>query len=415
MKNYNLSDLVLSQVGSYVYGLDKEAIEERAKVARINGIAKAVEKAETMIGADKVLAFQSIELWKQAKAGYIQLPIFLDWCSSGASLISAFTRDEKGMESCGVFNIYKPGNLYGLVTELLNEKLGLELTRAEVKLFCIPFYYGGDANVAEALGDDAETFHEVYSELLPGAYAFRQATVDSWNENVDHYAWLAADGSEIYIPVLQDSKLMTVDINKHSYKCHFKIKGPRPLMIEGSTSVYRNNHTKGNGANMVHHWDAGVLREIIGMSHITKEEALKILKKTKHNLQELYIDMANDETLERMLTAWEEYNFPSVRWFYELRKFQNSVVLPYELWNQLYELANRLGDYKFEVMTIHDEFGCLPIYVNDLRRYANTIYANIYRSNTIKYFNKVFGMNIPVGEFKQETYDRLLEVDCLLS
>ena len=94
MKNYSLSDLVLSQVGSYVYGLDKEAIEERAKIARINGIAKAVEKAENMIGADKVLAFQSIELWKQAKTGYIQLPIFLDWCSSGASLISAFTRDE---------------------------------------------------------------------------------------------------------------------------------------------------------------------------------------------------------------------------------------------------------------------------------------------------------------------------------
>ena len=66
MKNYSLSDLVLSQVGSYVYGLDKEAIEERAKIARINGIAKAVEKDEngqypnTRISDIKVLKKEKI-------------------------------------------------------------------------------------------------------------------------------------------------------------------------------------------------------------------------------------------------------------------------------------------------------------------------------------------------------------------
>ena len=101
-------------------------------------------------------------------------------------------------------------------------------------------------------------------------------------------------------------------------------------------------------------------------------------------------------------------------WFYLLADCEG-IQLPPELYSQLVQLANRLPEEEFNIISIHDEFGCLPTHVNDMRRNANTIYANIYRSSMLDYFNKVFKMDITVNPFNQDIYDKLLEVDYLLS
>ena len=415
MKLLSAFQYVLSQVGSFVLGMDKSPFEDRIHAVKEMAMDKLMSIAKDMTGTDQALAYQSLVMYKEVLTKrQTRLFIFLDWCSSGASLLSALTRCEEGMKSCGVFNTTKPGNLYQEITELLNRQLGTNLTRKEVKAFTVPFYYGGDANVKWALGEDnVPAFHEVYSELLPGAYDFRNKGVDAWDESKDEYNWTMPDGYQVAVPVLSDSELVTVDFNGGSYKCHFKVKAPRPTYIETSQNNYIRNHkTKGLGAHVIHSTDALVLREMVGMAHMPRYKAEAVLRQTKKGYD---ADMAEDRTLEHLLLAWENTNMPSVRWFYELSQFENAVTLPYELYNQLAELATKLDDAEFDMITIHDEFGCLPSHVNSMRKYANTVYANIYRSNLMDYFNRTLNMDVKVGDFKQETYDRLLEVDYLLS
>lgn len=415
MKIFKAFEYILSQVGSFVLGMDKESFDSRIQEVKRLGYEGCAKIAKELNGTDQALAYQSLVMYKDVLTKrQTRLFIFLDWCSSGASLLSALTRCETGMGSCGVFNATKPGNLYQEITELLNRQLGTNLTRSEVKAFTVPFYYGGDANVRWALGEEnVHTFHEVYAELLPGAYDFRNKGVDAWDETKEEYNWTMPDGYQVAVPVLSDSELVTVDFNNSSYKCHFKVKAPRPTYIETNQNHYVRNHkTKGLGAHEIHSTDALVLREMVGMAHMPRYKAEAILRQTKKGYD---ADMAGDRTLEHLLLAWENTNMPSIRWFYELSQFENAVTLPYELYNQLAELATRLDDMEFDMITIHDEFGCLPSHVNSMRKYANTVYANIYRSNLMDYFNRTLNMDVKVGEFKQEIYDRLLEVDYLLS
>ena len=415
MKLFSAFQYILSQVGSFVLGMDKESFDSRIQEVKRLGYEGCAKIAKELKGTDQALAYQATQMWSDViNKSCTNLFIYLDWCSSGASLLSALTRCEEGMKSCGVFNEHKPGNLYQEITELLNRQLGTNLTRKEVKSFTVPFYYGGDANVRWALGEDnVGTFHKVYSTLLPGAYDFRNKGVDAWDESKDEYSWTMPDGYQVAVPVLSDSELVTVDFNGGSYKCHFKVKAPRPTYIETSQNNYIRNHkTKGLGAHVIHSTDALVLREMVGMAHMPRYKAEAILRQTKKGYD---ADMAEDRTLEHLLLAWENTNMPSVRWFYELSQFENAVTLPYELYNQLAELATKLDDMEFDMITIHDEFGCLPSHVNSMRKYANTVYANIYRSNLMDYFNRTLNMDVKIGEFKQEIYDRLLEVDYLLS
>lgn len=414
MKALHSMTYIWSQAGSLILGLDKEDFLSRAGKAKGMGLTRLISVANTISDADdKAMAYQAIAMLEDALTkGIINQPIFLDWCSSGVSILSALTRDVKGMNSVGVFNS-RPGNFYQVVTNELNEALSLSLNRTEVKSFTVPYYYGGDANVKEALGDDADTYAKIYAKLVPGASAFRKESIDAWDESATSYDWECADGYQVSVPVLQDSKECTVSFGGHSYKCHFKVQGTRATMCESSFGFYRNNHTKGLGANLTHSQDALILREMVRMAHLTRQEALDILARATVETGDF---ITHEETglVGRLLADWEDTNFPSVRWF-EVLKECLGLRLPEALKAQLVQLANRLPEQEFDIICIHDEFGCLPEFTNNMRRNANTIYANLYRSNIMEYFNKMFHMNVPVGDYQEEVYQSLLEVDYLLS
>lgn len=422
MQYFSAYRYVLAQVGAYCLGLDKESFQTRMEKAKKYGFKYCLEQANKIKKAsERALAYQSLQMWFEVThKGRTALPIFLDWCSSGISLISALTRCVIGMESCGVFNIASAGNFYKLMADELNSELGTDFTRGTCKPFTIPFYYGGDKNVKDALGENAEVFHKIYAKLVPGGYEFRAKTIESWNEKAYYYAWTLPNGYEVEIPVLQDPVLQTVDIGEEmSLKCSFKLQGPRPTYLEGKNGeLYRNNHTKGNGANIIHSVDAFVLEEMHGMAHMPKARAFEILyKSTITSEATSFGDRFNGwdiPELARIFQAWKDTNYPSIMWFYLLADCEG-IQLPPELYSQLVQLANRLPEEEFNIISIHDEFGCLPTHVNDMRRNANTIYANIYRSNMLDYFNKVFKMDITVNPFSQDIYDKLLEVDYLLS
>lgn len=417
MQIYSAFKYILSQVGSLVLDMDKSSFEDRIKEVKRLGYEGCAKIAKELKGTGQALAYQAMQMWSDVNnKSCTNLFIYLDCCSSGATILECLTRDEIGMMSCGVFNTTKPGNLYQEITELLNKKLNLKLTRSEVKAFTVPFYYGGDKNVRDALGDEnVHMFHETYRELLPGAYDFRNKSVDSWDETKEEYHWTMPDAYQVYVPVLSDTEKVTVDVKEASYKCHFKVQAPRPISIsylkDGYWMSYRNNKTKGLGAHMIHSTDALILRELVGMAHMSMQRANKTLANV--NIGEF--DSNNNTIIERLYKAWVKTNYPSVRWLYEMEGSENAYSIPQELYDQLKELTDTLIDKEFDVITIHDEFGCLPSYVNSMRWYVNRIYANLYRSTLMDYFNERFHMDVEIRQYSDEVYNRILNADYLLS
>ena len=128
MQFFKAYNYVLAQVGAYCLGLDKESFQTRMEKAKKFGFQYCLEQANKIKKAsERALAYQSLQMWFEVThKGRTALPIFLDWCSSGISLISALTRCVIGMESCGVFNIASAGNFYKLMADELNSELGTE-------------------------------------------------------------------------------------------------------------------------------------------------------------------------------------------------------------------------------------------------------------------------------------------------
>ena len=94
MQFFKAYNYVLAQVGAYCLGLDKESFQTRIEKTKKYGFQYCLEQANKITKAsERALAYQSLQMWFEVThKGRTALPIFLDWCSSGISLISALTR-----------------------------------------------------------------------------------------------------------------------------------------------------------------------------------------------------------------------------------------------------------------------------------------------------------------------------------
>ena len=440
MTVFSVIEYVMINLACLILGEDKTSFDKRIMLAKasktkLHEIIKGIKDPD-----DKALAYMAYQQIVEARNGEIHTPCLMDWCSSGASILSAIMRDKTGMISCGVLEkdgtpSKKPGNLYQLFTDTLNS-FGYTFTRLMVKLVSIPFYYGGDKNVSDLFEGDEKgiaAYHAMYSACLPGAYAFRQAALDAWNSDAASYSFIAPDGYEIEVPVLGDSKAQhitfsypTVDDNgvRHNVQgnadVHFKVQEARPKYILTYGKLIRNSHTKGLGAHMIHALDAYILREIVRMSKMPKSRALGILREKLDPIVNAqgYLEgdsLAYTKEIENAVKAWEMMGIINTRILHLVADAKGVYQIPMQMYQQLQELVERLPEREFDVVHIHDEFGALPQFMNDLRRAANTVYANLYRGRVIQYYNSVFGMKLEAGEYDEELYKTLLEVDYLLS
>jgi hypothetical protein len=213
----------------------------------------------------------------------------------------------------------------------------------------------------------------------------------------------------VYVPILLDSASQRLDIVDdditNGINMRFKVQGCRR---KGAA------HTLGLGAHLIHGCDGFIKRELIVMSHLTREMCLEILARDSN----MFLDSGNiviPECIQGVLESYKETGYLSYRVFALLKNYEGEFHLPVDLRIDLLNMAERLGDETFEMLHIHDEFGVLPQYVNQLRKNANTVYAGLYRSNLMEYYNRKFNMSVPVKPFDKDVYEQLLEVDYLLS
>ena len=441
MHTFSVIEYILINIAALILGADKVAFGERIELVQLSKTKLKSLIKEIKDPDDKALAFMAYQQILEAKAGVIHTPCLMDWCSSGASILSAIMRDKTGMTSCGVLDANgksskTPGNLYQVVTDCLNKTYSTNFTRLQVKGATLAFYYGGDKNVSDLMEGDEDKirfYHETYATCLPGAYAFRQAALDAWNSDAASYPFMAPDGYEIAVPVLGDSKAQHVTFSyptvgdngvRHNIQgnadVHFKVQEARPKYILSYRKLIRNNHTKGLGAHMIHALDAFILREIVRMSKMPKARALAILREKLDPIVNAqgYLEgdsLAYTKEIENTVKAWENMGVINTRILHLVADAKGVYQIPMQMYQKLQELVERLPEREFDVVHIHDEFGALPQFMNDLRHCANTVYANLYRGNVIQYYNSVFGMKLEAGEYDEELYKTLLEVDYLLS
>lgn len=409
MNTLTISQILINDCVKTALGLDKATFAQR--VASVKPYAEMKAEAEKLTGADKVLALSALENLKTAhETGEINNFSLWDASSSGATWISILTRDVVGLNNVGAI-CEKPGNLYGDMVAEWNQAHNTKLTKLEWKLFTVPYYYGGDSNVKAALGEKGlEEYRGFYSKYLPGAGDFRQQCLDAWDSSADHYSWYMPDGFTVYMPVLTDAAKQKVSVknsagNTVSCEPMIKVLGPRKKGAD---------HTRGLGASLIHSLDAYGLREMVRMAHLTKEHALDIINNKVTPVDDFVMELAPWK-VQNALKGFKVSGIMSTRLFYLLDEREGKMPLPKHVVDAMKAIIPHLPDEEFELIHVHDEFGCLPVYVNDMRRNYNYICAQVYKGNLMKYYNKVLGMTVAIRAYDQAVYEALMEADYLLS
>lgn len=418
MQKLSYKETVLSQIGS-LFGMDKKSFNERIEWAKDKDEKALIQIAiQETDPSDRALMYRGVEMLRQYKNKYIKLHCLIDMASSGASLLSATTRCIMGMASVGAIDITikvseQPGNLYQLIADTLNEKLGTNFTRKQVKACSVPYYYGGIRNVKDLMEDNEDmvaSYEETYAYLLPGAADFRANTAEAWNPEWVRFGSTLFDGFEWEQCNTVWSKPQGITIGGRRTNIPFRIPGCKTKGEEG---------TLGLGAYLVHSLDAAFLRELKRMAHMPKERAYKILNHigtmdAEDNVREWH-SYEEFDTLKRTVEKSLEFGIVSNRIFYLVEKTKMDIKVPTEILLGLREWVEYLPDAEYSMIHIHDEFGVLPSKFNQFRKAVNYVYACIYRSNIMEVWNKEFNMNVKVNPFERKVFDTLLEADYILS
>lgn len=408
MQQLSISQVLVNDVVKSVLGMDKATYSDRIAEIKDYTFDMLLDKAyEIEDIAERALALSALDNLQQAvKANVVTNFSLWDASSSGATWISILTRDSKGLDSVGAINA-KPGNFYGDFVKAWNSKFHTEFTKLQFKLVTVPFYYGGDANVKQLVGEDKhQAYCEMYGEFLPGALEFRQKCLKAWRCDVDHYEWMLPDGYEVYMPILSDGKEVDFKV-ADGVSCCFKVKVP-------GCRDKSMSHTRGLGANMIHSLDAYALREMIRMSKITQARARFIMKHKAVTLNEGEVCEYSNE-IANCLKGYDNTNIMSTRLFLLLDQSDEKVRLPAKVIEAMEQIIPHLTEVPFDLIHVHDEFGALPVHVNQMRANYNFICASVYKGNLMSYFNKVMNMDVLVRPFDAEVCKKLEEADYLLS
>lgn len=396
-------------------GLGKKSFAERLSITA-KQVADAIEQM-TDIG-ERLMALQSVKAYRDCQKGYFSVPIEMDSNSSMFIIDSCFMKDAESLEYVGVGCDTPQATYKKLEAAWKSDCEAVGVKTDEVEDFkheaAIPYGYCGESCVRAALGKKGyEVFKNTFKKALPKCAEFREACLDAWDGSTLHYDWELPDAYEVSVPVLGDPKKHDIHIGNMTIGYRLQQNEPRPKWIEvegrnGFPEYRRNNDTRSLGANITHSYDAYVLREIVRRCGITYAKALEILKQCDESCH----CIEEDALLERLERCSYETGIISARWFYLLEN--NPVKLPKGIRNALERMANTLSSKSFELIVIHDAFGCTANHVNALRKTANQVFADLYAGDVAKYFGKKLGIKLSPNKFDKAVYEAILDSDYLV-
>jgi hypothetical protein len=417
MKKFSTIDICRINLANLALGRDKETFDKRLDFT----MDEVYESIDNMYDiGDRLQALSALQCLKECEKHVFSIPVEADTNSSMILIMGLITRDIESLEYVGV-GCSAPQRTYNKLETAFREdcsKEGVELpdTLEDFKHNgVIPYGYAGDSCIRRLIGKKAfKVWEKTYKRCLPSCALYREACLEAWNSGAFCYEWELPDGFQVATPVLGDPHEFEVSLPKMTLKYNLRENEPRPKFVEkknarGETLVYRNPETKALGANTIHSLDRYILSEIVRRCDMTKGRALAILEKCKNSKETI---KGYHPELERLESCAMEMGIISARWFYLLE--DEPVQLSDSLMRGLTRLANTLGNKSFELMVIHDAFGCTANHVNYLRRTANQVFADIYAGDMMKYFARQLGINVPVAKFDKAVYEAILDSDYLV-
>lgn len=342
--------LAIDIANQYGNGLDKETYETRIAWVKCNQdwLEDRQDKAE-----EPFLYKKAVNAFRQAQVG---IPtghvVGLDCASSGLQLMSAMMGCEKGMALTGLIHPNIRADSYTLITQAMNKKVEVQITRAQAKSAIMKGLYGSLAAPKEVFGDLVDTFYETMHEQAPGAMQLLELLRQAWNPDVDRNTWSLPDGYLAMVPITEtvDKKIHIAQL-RYTPVVRIQVVAPK----ETGLSLI---------ANITHSVDSLVLRTLVRRCNYSVrdvKEGIKALTTLNHSHKESeYLDVWNRTGMVDMTmingTTMEIAGYPI------------------EMRTKLLRMLNMCLEHKpFEIITIHDDFKCSPVNANQMRR----VYADI--------------------------------------
>lgn len=336
-------------------------------------------------------ALGALMAWKDylegKPSGYL---VTKDGSASGIQILSALAKCPMGLFNTGLLGSDDgSGNerkdvytiAYKRYLELIDKEHIKE--RSDIKQALMTSFYGSKATPRRVLGEEGLIpFREVCAELLPGAFDLKESLVECWNSKSTHHTWINADGFVSHVPVLVEN---TYNLNVAGLDIPFTLK-----------EQGKQESGLSNAANLTHAVDALVLRELVRRCNFNEPKITYIgfLLNQLESMDKAYTEKEAVSVEQRkemgqlgnMIHLFEETGFCTVRICEYITSITDLMQLSQNHRTKLHRIIKMMCQQgSFEVVTVHDQFGCLADEMNYVRHWYKELIAEIVESSMLEF------------------------------
>lgn len=306
-----------------------------------------------------LLAYQ--DMLDDKPSGY---PISLDMCASGISILSLLTNCASSAYHTGLLGD-KRQDVYSNIFSLIGSELTVE--HKDLKQSIMTFFYSSEAQYKKLLKFDENKinqFHDIMHKELTGPYNARYYLESLWDETKYINEWIMPDNFHVSIPVMEkETKSINFEGNEVTLYS----------MVNKPSKNYRSI-----AAHITHSTDAYIARELHRRCNYNQNHINYLCNLI--GLNNKSYDRPKDNLVLSLVQHFENTNIQSIRILDYLDKDNIGLIEP-EIVNNL---ILSLPENRFDMLSIHDCFKCLPRYGNDLRNQFNIILHSIANSNLLE-------------------------------
>lgn len=381
MQEYTGWEYLLIDLANHA-GRDKDLFEERIQWATDN-----LDNLEDLIqGADEPALYEKavMDVRKVLNGEPTGHRVSLDAVCSGLQVMSALTGCETGANATGLVDPNRRADAYTDVTAAMRKILVnmTDVSRDDAKDATMHSLYGSIKSPKDIFGDGTEAhkgFYKALAQVAPGALELLEDLRNSWQPFALNHAWTLPDGFDAKVNVLQkvEARIEVDELDHASFAYEYYVN-------EGTESGLSNI------ANCVHSVDGYVLRSlvrrcdydpaIIGWAAGYIE--MLLLERHLGTSVESSDDWLDEDFL-RLRDRYTATQMPDIRILDYAQEFELRAMSTAHL-KGLAGIVNMMLEHKpFHVLTVHDDFSCLPNNVNHMRKHYREIFAQMAESTIL--------------------------------
>lgn len=283
-----------------------------------------------------------------------------DATASGVAINALLSGEEDLIHATNLMSDPHRQDAYTYIFNQFKAECGVyqNITRNDLKQVIMCMGYGSKAKPKEILGPElAKKFKGWVKKRFPKWQTLLECYKESANE-CGKDTWLAPDGFEVVIPKGEDQRY-TFYLTNHLGN---EIKSELFIWTDKSNKDYTNDRPM--LANVTHSLDSYLVRELIARC-VTPRKVLKQLRnKIKNQEEEKYTATGY---ISKRSVAY--YLNEDLKGTLQVSKSDKEIILPI--------LEELLEELRFDILPVHDSFGCHPNYVNQMRTTYNKILCTL--------------------------------------